>query len=245
MSVITTVEVVNQTSVAQQVFTITTVGSGFASIHGSLQGLDVDDHPQYHTDGRGDARYYQKSETYTQSEIDAKIASVFYISEQRFQDFTDQTPTALDTPTVVKYGPAITSPNGIVSVTAAGVFTVLKGGPFMLKSNLRVARLGAGGISHVHLWIETSVDLITWVPANVSIRITVGDTSTDAHLFDSSPAFLPSGLYVRSMMARSSTGTNAGGLYSEAPSSALSALGVGADPSASLEWHTIAGYNYE
>ncbi|RLB71280.1 MAG: hypothetical protein DRH04_02045 [Deltaproteobacteria bacterium] len=30
--------------------------------HGSLQGLDDDDHPQYHNDARGDARYYRKTE---------------------------------------------------------------------------------------------------------------------------------------------------------------------------------------
>lgn len=31
--------------------------------HGDLTGLDADDHAQYHTDERGDARYYTKSET--------------------------------------------------------------------------------------------------------------------------------------------------------------------------------------
>ena len=37
--------------------------------HGLLTGLADDDHPQYHTDARGDARYYQKGET------DAAIAA--------------------------------------------------------------------------------------------------------------------------------------------------------------------------
>jgi len=36
-----------------------------ASDHGELTGLEEDDHPQYHTDARGDARYY------TESEVDA------------------------------------------------------------------------------------------------------------------------------------------------------------------------------
>lgn len=33
--------------------------------HGALLGLTDDDHPQYHTDGRGDARYYKKAEVDT------------------------------------------------------------------------------------------------------------------------------------------------------------------------------------
>jgi len=42
--------------------------------HGSLAGLDDDDHLQYHTDGRGDIRYY------TQAQVDVqaiKWAMVF------------------------------------------------------------------------------------------------------------------------------------------------------------------------
>lgn len=44
--------------------------------HGDLLGLGDDDHAQYHTDARGDARYYQKSETYTRAEVDALIAAI-------------------------------------------------------------------------------------------------------------------------------------------------------------------------
>lgn len=173
------------------------------------------------------------------------VSGSYYISEQRFQDFTDQVPPGLDAPTVVKYGPAVTSPNGFVSVTAGGIFQVLKGGPYLLKSNLRVSRLGAGGASHIHLWVETSADGVTYTPANVSLRITIDSSVTDDHLYDSSPAFLPAGLYVRTMMARSSTGSNSGGLYHSDPSASLASYGVGPDPSASLEWHIMTGYNYE
>ena len=169
----------------------------------------------------------------------------YYVSEKRFQDFTTQLPPGLDVPLPVTYGAAATSPNGNVSVDAAGVFRVLKGGPYLLKSNLRVSRAGAGGVSHIFLWVETGTDGITFAPANVSIRIAIDDSSTDAHLYDSSPIFLPTGLYLRTLCARSSTGHNSGGLYSEAPSAALQALGVGDDPSASLEWHTLNGYDYE
>jgi hypothetical protein len=38
-----------------------TGGSG-SSDHSALAGLENDDHPQYHTDARGDARYYTKSQ---------------------------------------------------------------------------------------------------------------------------------------------------------------------------------------
>lgn len=168
----------------------------------------------------------------------------FYVSEQRFQDFTTQEPTSLDTPMAVKYGAAITSPNGNISVNAAGVFQVLKTGPYLLKSNLRISRTGTPGVSHIFLWVETSTDGVNFVPANVSIRITIDNASTDAHLYDSSPTFIPAGVYLRTLIARSSTGNNFGGLFSEAPSAALTALGIGADPSASLEWHTLSGYDY-
>ena len=38
-----------------------TGGSG-SSDHSALTGLENDDHPHYHTDARGDARYYTKSQ---------------------------------------------------------------------------------------------------------------------------------------------------------------------------------------
>ena len=169
----------------------------------------------------------------------------FYLSEQRFQDFTNQNPSGVDIPTVVKYGAAITSPNGCVSVSAGGVFSILKTGPYLIKSNLRIARIGAGAAAHIHLWVEASPDNVMWTPVNVSIRITVDSNRNDDHLYDSSPIFLPAGTYIRTMFARDSSGANAGGLYSETPSAALTLYGVGPDPSASLEWHTVVGYRYE
>ena len=173
------------------------------------------------------------------------VSGSYYVSEQRFQDFTNQTAAGLDIPTVVKYGAATTSPNAMISVNAGGVFSVLKSGPYLLKSNLRIARTGMGGAAHIHLWIESSPDNIVWTPLNVSIRITVDSTRTDDHLYDSSPVFFSSGTYIRTMFARDSSGANDGGLYSESPSATLLAYGVGPDPSASLEWHIMTGYNYE
>lgn len=45
--------------------TISGGGSGGTSDHGALSGLGDDDHPQYHNDARGDARYYLKSQVDT------------------------------------------------------------------------------------------------------------------------------------------------------------------------------------
>jgi hypothetical protein len=44
--------------------------SGIVTAHNELTGLSADDHPQYHNDVRGDARYY------TQAQVDAFITSV-------------------------------------------------------------------------------------------------------------------------------------------------------------------------
>lgn len=50
-----------------------TGGGGGVTDHGALTGLWDDDHTQYHTDARGDARYYTKSEVDTS--LSGKVAS--------------------------------------------------------------------------------------------------------------------------------------------------------------------------
>ena len=109
MSVVTTVEVVNQTIATQQEqtvtsiestvqtvatvteFTLTIVSTGFtveggSSDHGEQTGLGDDDHPHYHNDARGDARYYTKSALdageldsryYTESEVNVLLSGKF------------------------------------------------------------------------------------------------------------------------------------------------------------------------
>lgn len=54
--------------------------SGGVTDHGALTGLSDDDHPQYHTDARGDARYYTKGQVDTaigvvQTDIDVHEAN--------------------------------------------------------------------------------------------------------------------------------------------------------------------------
>lgn len=95
MSIVTTIEVVNQTLATAQVFTVTTVSTGFTVVeggsggdHGALTGLGDDDHAQYHNDARGDIRYYTKTQLdggqldtryFTESETTALLAGKFDI----------------------------------------------------------------------------------------------------------------------------------------------------------------------
>lgn len=55
-------------------------GGGGVTDHGGLTGLSDDDHPQYHTDARGDARYY------TQAQVDGLLEGV---GETALDDLTD------------------------------------------------------------------------------------------------------------------------------------------------------------
>ena len=66
------IHVVKVTEPKVQVVTVGTQGppgTGGDIDHASLNGLDADDHPQYHTDARGDVRYY------TKAQVDAGLAS--------------------------------------------------------------------------------------------------------------------------------------------------------------------------
>lgn len=50
-------------------------GGGGVTDHGALTGLGDDDHAQYHTDGRGDARYYGKAAADAALALKAPVAS--------------------------------------------------------------------------------------------------------------------------------------------------------------------------
>lgn len=64
----------------------TGVAGGGTSDHSLLTNLTNDDHPQYHNNTRGDARYYQKSEVFTKAETQAEISAI-----------VDAAPTTLNT----------------------------------------------------------------------------------------------------------------------------------------------------
>ena len=64
------------------VFTTVSASHYYGVDHGELNGLSDDDHPQYHTDARGDIRYYTKSEVDTISgSINDKIFERFTVEE--------------------------------------------------------------------------------------------------------------------------------------------------------------------
>ena len=62
------IEVTEDTIEVIETATVITAGGGGVTDHGLLTGLADDDHTQYHTDARGDARYY------TQAQVDAGLA---------------------------------------------------------------------------------------------------------------------------------------------------------------------------
>lgn len=65
------IHIVKVTEPKVQVVTVGTQGphgTGGDIDHASLNGLEADDHPQYHTDARGDVRYY------TKVQVDAELA---------------------------------------------------------------------------------------------------------------------------------------------------------------------------
>jgi hypothetical protein len=65
------IHIVKVTEPKVQVVTVGTQGppgTGGDIDHASLNGLEADDHPQYHTDARGDVRYY------TKAQVDAELA---------------------------------------------------------------------------------------------------------------------------------------------------------------------------
>ncbi len=79
-----------------------TVSSGGVTDHGALTGLSDDDHPQYHNDARGDARYY------TQSQVDTSLAGKADTTDPRLSD--TRTPTDNTVSTAKLVDGAVTEP---------------------------------------------------------------------------------------------------------------------------------------
>lgn len=165
--------------------------------------------------------------------------------EVSFTDVTTQSGVGLDTPHQVKYGPAVTSPNGIVSIDASGTLTVLKGGPLFIKSRLRVGRSGSSGTTSTFFWVEISADNgATWSIFGNPIDVRLDDSNESDLFFDFSALSLPTGVKLRSMFARSSTGSNFGDLVPSVPSATLQAYGLPTAPSAQVSVYRNADYAY-
>ena len=55
--------------------------------HGGLTGLSADDHPQYHNDARGDARYYAQGTSWDDIRIPATSTQTLGVSDPDFEVF--------------------------------------------------------------------------------------------------------------------------------------------------------------
>jgi len=164
---------------------------------------------------------------------------------ENFIDTTTQLGSPVDVPVQVKYGAAKTSPNGVLSIDNNGTLTVLKGGPLLIKSRLRAARSGASGTSSLFFWVESSLDGgSSWSILGNSIDIRLENSNQQDVFFDFSSLTLPAGIKLRSMFARSSTGSDFGDLVPSAPSLLLQSYGVPTAPSAQLSIYTFNDYVY-
>lgn len=165
--------------------------------------------------------------------------------EVSFTDLTIQAGATADTVRQVKYGPALTSPGGIASIDAVGTLTILKTGPFFIKSRLRIGRAGAAGVSSIFFWVEISANGgSAWNILGNSIDVRLDNSTESDVFFDFSTLFLNAGIKLRSMFARSSTGNNSGDLLPSVPSAALQAYGVPTAPSAQISIYRSRDYPY-
>lgn len=166
--------------------------------------------------------------------------------EVSFIDTSTQSGSPIDTPKQVKYGPAATSPSGIVAIDAAGILTVLKTGPLFIKSRIRAGRSGASGISFLFFWVEISLDGgATWNILGNSTDVHLDNSTETDVFFDFSTLYLDKGIKLRSMFARSSTGDNSGDLIPSVPSAALQAYGVPTAPSAQISIYRSRDFMYK
>jgi hypothetical protein len=89
-------------------------GSG-SSDHGALTGLEDDDHPHYHNDARGDARYY------TKSQVDGALALIPKTGQVTV-DFGNASGGEADLASVTVAAAWVTD-SSVIVCTAAGVAT--------------------------------------------------------------------------------------------------------------------------
>lgn len=168
-----------------------------------------------------------------------------YVPDGDFTSLVTQSGSPIDTPKQVSYGSNKVSTAGIVDYTN-GVFTFLKSGPIAIKSRLRVGRVGASGISHLYFWAESSIDGGTvWNKIGNTINIHLDNSTETQTFFDFAALSGITGLKLRTMFARSSTGDDSGDLIASTPSATLTGLGVQPSPSAQITLYRHLSYNYK
>lgn len=178
-------------------------------------------------------------------EAELESSQTGYALEVSFVDVTFQSGSPIDVPHQVKYGPASTSPNNILNIDASGTVTILKSGPLLFKSRIRAGRSGAAGYSRLMFWVEISSNNgVTWSILGNSVDLQLDNSSESDVFFDFSALYLTQGLKLRTLFARSSTGSDYGDLMASAPSAALATYGVPISPSAQISVYRDIGYNY-
>lgn len=111
------------------------VGAGGTSDHGELVGLSGDDHPQYHTDARGDARYY------TQGQVDSLVASASGISYHDNTYHTENYATTAE----------LTSTSGVLQSQV----NIIAGVDNLRAGEEGIVNIGAG-VSNVNVTFDTA-----------------------------------------------------------------------------------------
>lgn len=157
-----------------------------------------------------------------------------FIVEDDFTQMTTQTTSVQDVPQTVLYGPPKISPNNMVSVSAAGVITVLNSNFYAIKTRHLLGRTGGAGTSRLFMWVEISLDGTNWFVSGNPVYTSLDNADESKIFFDMAFVYLHAGTHVRARWARSSTGHNSGNLVSISPSTTLANLGVQPVASAQL-----------
>lgn len=173
-------------------------------------------------------------------------SSSYFSIEDNFIDQTTQVPAGTDTPITVKFGPARTTPSGLISVDASGVITILKGGPYLIKSRINCGRVGSTGTSILHLWVEVSANGgATWAVSGNVVDVRLDNASDTDTFFDATPIFFPTGIKVRTRFARDSLGNNSGDITPGLLSPELQTYGLPQGASAQLSIYKSNNWSYQ
>ncbi len=153
--------------------TITINGQPGVTDHGALSGLGDDDHPQYHTDARGDARYLQLSNA--NETIDDRVASLLVAGTNVSLSYNDAANTlTVNCTGVTDHGaltglgdddhPQYAKKAGDTFSGAIQVPNIHRGAA---AANLQLGALSDLGVGGVEVW-QNGTKLTEWGGYNVS-----------------------------------------------------------------------------
>jgi len=135
--------------------------------HGTLVGLDDDDHPQYLNNTRGDARYY------LQSQLDSGVLDARYYTETEINNLLAGKANVSHIHTVAQITNFDTEVSNNVTVVANSAHTTLTNNPH----NTKISNLGNGTLSQLNAIItDANLDAAgTPRPALVYVQSTEPD----------------------------------------------------------------------